>query len=277
MTIQYAFLNDSIVPYEKAVFHYTDLSIQRGIGIFDFIAVHDYETLFLDDHLSRFSASAREMHLTLSYSNDELTMIINELIRKNEIPDCGIRLTLTGGYSPDGYHIVKPNLLISTHLFTYPTQDQFNRGIRMITHDHQRQMPYVKSIDYMMAVWLQPRLKELGADDVLYYSNDVITECPRANIFMVTSDDQLVTPANNILKGVIRNYILELGPRHYAVEERDITLADLKQAKEVFITSTTKRILPVSQIDNTSYKVEGPVARQLSHDLSELIQTTVAR
>lgn len=277
MTIQYAFLNDSIVPYEKAVFHYTDLSIQRGIGIFDFLAVHDYETLFLDDHLSRFSASAREMHLTLSYSNDELTMIINELIRKNEIPDCGIRLTLTGGYSPDGYHIVKPNLLISTHLFTYPTQDQFNRGIRMITYDHQRQMPYVKSIDYMMAVWLQPKLKELGAVDVLYYSNDVITECPRANIFMVTSDDQLVTPANNILKGVIRNYILELGPRHYAVEERDITLAELKQAKEVFITSTTKRILPVSQIDNTSYKVAGPVARQLSHDLSELIQTTVAR
>ena len=275
MTIQYAFLNDSIVPFDKAVLHYTDLSIQRGIGIFDFLAVHDYETLFLEDHLARFSASAREMHLPLSYSMDELSMTINELIRKNEIPDCGIRLTLTGGYSPDGYHIVKPNLLISTHLFTYPGQDQFNQGIKLMTHEHQRQMPHVKTIDYLVAVWLQPKLKELSADDVLYYSNDVISECPRANIFMVTSDDQLITPANNILKGVIRNHILKLGSRDYAVEERNITLAELKQAKEVFITSTTKRILPVSQVDNISYPVPGTVARNLQNQLSELIQTGV--
>ena len=275
MTIQYAFLNDSIIPIDKAVLHYTDLSIQRGIGIFDFLAVHDYETLFLEDHLARFSASAREMHLPLSYSMDELSMTINELIRKNEIPDCGIRLTLTGGYSPDGYHIVKPNLLISTHLFNYPGQDQFNRGIKLMTHEHQRQMPHVKTIDYLVAVWLQPKLKELGADDVLYYSNDVITECPRANIFMVTPGDQIVTPANNILKGVIRTHILKLGSRDFAVEERNITLAELKQAKEVFITSTTKRILPVSQIDNTSYPAPGPVATQLQHELSRLIQTGV--
>lgn len=275
MTIQYAFLNDSIIPFDKAVLHYTDLSIQRGIGIFDFLAVHDYEPLFLEDHLARFSASAGEMHLPLSYSMDELTMTINELIRKNEIPGCGIRLTLTGGYSPDGYHIVKPNLVISTHLFTYPTHDQFNRGIKLITHEHQRQMPHVKSIDYMMAVWLQPRLRELGADDVLYYSNNLITECPRANIFMVTSEDQLITPANNILKGVIRNHILKLGSRHFAVKERNITLAELKNAKEVFITSTTKQIQPVSQIDNTLYPAPGPVARQLQHELTGLIQTGV--
>lgn len=275
MNNQFAFLNDRILLNEQAALHYTDLSIQRGIGIFDFLAVVDFEPVFIDLHLARLEASAKEMRLPLSYSNEELKMIINELIRKNELSNGGIRITVTGGYSPDGYNIKEPNLIIATHSFRLPSADQFQKGIKLITWQHQRQMPQVKTIDYLMAVWLQPHLQENGADDVLYFNRNSITECPRANIFMVTHDNKIITPAHSILPGITRQQILafDLG---YEFELRNITRSELLAAKEVFITSTTKRILPVNQVDEQQYISPGPITIRLAEKLKSLIQHSFA-
>ena len=86
----------------------------------------------------------------------------------------------------------------------------FEKGIELVTWPHQRQLPAVKSIDYVMAIWLQPWMKKNGADDVLYHNNGTVTECPRANFFLVMEDGRLVTPAENILEGVTRKKLLDL-------------------------------------------------------------------
>jgi D-alanine transaminase/branched-chain amino acid aminotransferase len=101
-----------------------------------------------------------------------------------------------------------------------------------------------------MAVWLQPLLKEKGYDDVLYHQQGTITECPRSNFFLVTKGDVLVTPATNVLAGITRKKILDLTNKGLIVEERPIHLNEIKEAKAAFITSTTKQILPVAQIDD---------------------------
>lgn len=100
-----------------------------------------------------------------------------------------------------------------------------------------------------MAVWLQDKIRESGASDVLYHYNDLITECPRANFFMVNSSNVLITPANYILKGITRQQILEIAAGEMKVEERDIRKEEIFDAKEVFITSTTRHLLPVKSID----------------------------
>src|SRR5436309_2624135 len=98
------FINDQFIPEEKAVIHYRDLSIQRGYGVFDFFKVAGGQPVFLNDHLERFYYSAKQMRLVVPYSQNELSEIISGLIRNNNISDSGIKLTLTGGYSEDGYH-----------------------------------------------------------------------------------------------------------------------------------------------------------------------------
>jgi len=121
-----------------------------------------------------------------------------------------------------------------------------------------------------MAIWLQLQVKEQGADDILYYNEASISECPRANIFMV-KEGKLITPAQNILKGVIRKHVLQLAADMLPVEERDIPLQELKLAEEVFITSTTKQVLPVRQVDEVVLFKEGPgrITTQLLHLLQE--------
>lgn len=100
-----------------------------------------------------------------------------------------------------------------------------------------------------MGVWLQKEVKEKQADDVLYYKHDVISEFPRSNIFIINNNGELLTPANNILAGITRKKVLELAKDVIPVTMRDITLTELKNATEVFMTSTTKRLLPIVEID----------------------------
>ena len=246
MNPNYSIINDEFVLKNEASILISDLSIQRGFGIFDYFRTINFKPVFLEDHLSRFYFSASEMFMETGYNHDELGKLIQQLIEKNNIPDSGIRVTLTGGYSEDGYTPAKPNLLITQMPFTF-NPDNFNKGIRLITYQHQRQLPQVKTIDYLMAIRLQSFIKENHADDVLYYNENEICECPRSNFFIVTKNNEIITPSKNVLKGITRKKIL--GFSEFDVKEAIIKPEDILNIKEAFISSTTKNILPVLMIN----------------------------
>lgn len=245
------FLNDQFLENEAATLNIADLSIQRGYAAFDYLRTVNGKPLFLEDHLERFSQSAAAMRLPLSKSKEELTKIIIELIQQSSLTQAGIRLILTGGYAPDAYNPTDPNLLITCNPQMLPSEADVEKGISIITYEYQRDLPQVKNINYMMAVWLQAIIKEKKADDVLYHSNNILTEFPRANLFVVTKDKVLVTPSEKILLGVTRKKIIKLAKGFIKVEERNISKEELFVAQEVFMCSTTKRILPIIKIDET--------------------------
>jgi D-alanine transaminase/branched-chain amino acid aminotransferase len=265
----FVFINDTFVPRERAALHIDDLLVQRGYGIFDFFKTDQGRPVFLDDHLDRFEHSASRMRLPIGKSRDQLKGVLAELLRRNEIPHSGVRLTLTGGHSDDGYSIGKPTLIITQQPLR--TNPALASGIRLMTAEHQRQLCDVKSLDYLMPIWLQPLMRERGADDIVYHRGGIVSECPRSNVFIVTRNGKLVTPGEGILKGVIRKQVLELAPTQLPVEQRTVMLEELRHAAEVFITSTTKGIVPIVAIDGAPVgagKV-GEVTRSLGAVLAE--------
>jgi branched-subunit amino acid aminotransferase/4-amino-4-deoxychorismate lyase len=259
-----AFLNNHFVAEENAALHFRDLSFQRGYGVFDFFRLVGNSPLFLPDHLDRFYFSAESMHLAVPLGRSALESVILELIEQNNLPNTGLRLSLTGGYSEDGFNLGKPNFLLSQHPFTATTEEQRTKGIKLLTYPYQRQLPQVKSIDYLMAIWLQPKKLAVGADDILYHQHGLISECPRSNFFLLTANNTLVTPAGNALAGVTRKKLLQVAREYFAVEEREVLFEEIQTAKEAFITSTTKQVLPVAQIDDTIFP-ERKTALQLLH------------
>lgn len=268
----YCTVNGNLFDSAKATIGISDLALQRGYGIFDYFKILNGKPIFLEDHLDRFYRSAANMRLAVGYSKEAVRGMIHELLEINDLPDSGIKILLTGGYSTDGFKTGKSNLII-THA-PLPTYGAFQTdGIKIITHKHQRQMPEIKTIDYLMAVWLQPLIEERRVQDVLYHDGHLATECPRSNIFIVTKDERVLTPSKNILKGIIRSQLLKLTD-NFQVSEADVTLADIFAAKEVFITSTTKNILPVIQIDDKLINngEPGPVTLRLSAKLNTLIE-----
>ena len=266
------YLNDQFVNNEEALLHVSDLSMQRGYAIFDFFRTVNGVPLFMEDHLDRFYASATAMHLSLDKSREEIRHIVQELIHLSALSEAGIRLMLTGGYAADSYHPATPNLLITCNPLKTATVNDFKKGLSVITYEHQRQLPHIKSINYLMAVWLQPLLKEKKADDILYYNTESIMELPRSNVFIVTADNKLITPTRNILYGITRKNIIRLAAEIMPVEERNITVEELLQASEVFLTATTRKILPIVKINNQliGNAKPGPVTTKLFERFLEL-------
>jgi D-alanine transaminase/branched-chain amino acid aminotransferase len=271
---QWAYYNNDFIPETDCGIPASDLAVQRGYGVFDFFKTVDENPVFLEDHLTRFYHSAAALRLPVGKTPAELKRILDELLERNALSLSGVRLTLTGGCSPDGFSITIPNLIITQQLLQLPEQHVIDKGVRLATYQHQRQLPHIKTIDYLMAVWLQPWLAEGGADDVLYYTNNQVSECPRANFFIVTNKDRLITPGANVLKGITRAHVLRLAGTMAA--EGPVTLDDLTSAREAFITSTTKGILPVTVINNVPVGdgTPGPVTRQLAEALKYEVKGT---
>ena len=265
----WCFLNNGFLPREEALLPVQDLSIQRGYAVFDFLRVSKGIALFAEAHIDRLFASAAHLRLPISFTKEELHQLITELIQLNAIQDSGIRVTVTGGSSPDGFGIVQPGLIITEQAFIPPTNERARQGTRLVTYEHQRQLAGIKTIDYLMAIWLQPAIREQGADDVLYISNGLISECPRANIFLLDSNNKLATPGKGILPGITRKNIMACAAElDIIVEERDVNVSEIASSRGAFICSTTKELFPVSSIDGKDLKTDNALFTALQGALS---------
>ena len=273
-----SFINGQWTELQQAVIPVSDLGLQRGYGVFDFLRVKANRPLFVDAHIDRLYRSLEYMRLQIKYSKDEIKAILNELLQKNQLVHSGVRITVTGGASPDGYTPAEPHIMLVQQALAAPPDQLQTDSFKLVTHAFRRQLPEVKTTDYLMAIWLQPWIQEQRAQDVLYHWNGSITECPRSNFFIVTRNNTLVTPAAGMLKGITRANILAVAKELLTIEERELTQEDIRNAKEAFISSSTKRLRPVSAIDDTVFNActKDSIAAMLFERLCKLEKSAVA-
>ncbi len=276
---RYCFVNGELLPMATATIGISDLALLRGYGVFDFLAVRQGVPLFLDDYLARFARSAAGLGLALPFATDLLYDMVNSLVQLNGMKDAGIRLVLTGGYAEDGYTPAAPNLLILEHDLPPRSESAWNQGIHMISYAHQRELPEIKSINYLTGILLLEQLKTAGASEVLFHENGWVRESARSNFFIVDTTGRLVTPGEKILHGITRQRILASAGHLVEMEVRDIALEEVYTAREAFITSTTKGNLPVVKIDNhvIGNGRPGPVSSAISSFLEEQIATYLSQ
>lgn len=248
--IQYYNINGSIVQASNAMLKVNDLAILRGYGVFDFFLVRDGVPMYVDDYVARFERSAGLLNLDLPLSKSLLKEKIRELIQSNGLMDAAIRLVLTGGYADDGYIPVEPNLLIMEHLMPTYKDEVMTQGVKVLLHQHMRELPEAKTINYLTGIRLAGNMKQKGAIEILYHNGIFVYEGVRSNFFIVDENGTIATPKDQVLLGITRKNTLEIARQHFTVEERNITPSELLNAKEVFLTSTTKGAMPVVQIDD---------------------------
>lgn len=266
----YFFLNGEILRAEKAQLRITDLALLRGFGIFDFCRTHNGIPLLIENYLERFYNSARFVDLEIPYTKEKIRDTISELLKRNGIKESGIRMVLTGGYTENGYLPGEPNFFILIEKIHYPSDTLYDHGIKLMLHEHQRELSHIKSINYLTPLSIRNKTVKNEAYDVLYYNKGQVLEVSRSNIFIV-KDDILVTPDKNILRGITRATVIKLASEFYTLEERQVSLEELFLADEVFMTGTTKKVLPVRQIDQhiIGSGKPGPVTKKLQSTYRE--------
>ncbi len=242
----FCFAKDEIIESKLATSHPLDIGLIRGYAIFDFFRTVGPNPLFLEDYLLRFINSAKSAHLPLAYSKEDLEQIIHKLIAKNELENGGVRMILTGGISDNFFTPASGDLFLFCEPLSLPSEEKYAKGVKLLPVEYVRPIPKIKTTNYTLPCFLSVDWPSQGAEDVIYHHQGLVSESSRSNIFMV-NDGIISTPATHILEGITRKKVMELAAN---VIVRDIRLDEILVAGEVFMTSTTKRILPITTIGN---------------------------
>jgi branched-chain amino acid aminotransferase len=244
------YVDGQFVPAEDAVIPVDDLAILRGIGVFDLLRTYDGKPYFLDAHIERLENSARKIDLPLPWSHAEIVGVVKATLAKNDIPEANIRIVVTGGPSRDFMTSAgQPRLLVLVSPVPKLPEKWYTDGIKLISWEIERPIPGAKSIDYISASLALKKAAAAGAVEALYIDrNGLALECTTANVFAFIKG-RLATPGRGILSGITRTVVLTLAEGLFPIDIRDISRDALLAADEVFITGTSKGLVPVVQID----------------------------
>jgi branched-chain amino acid aminotransferase len=263
------FINGKIVRRSHATIGVDDLGLQRGYAVFDYVRTLNGKLFHFPDYLERLRKSASALYLELPYSDEEIFEITTRLIGESDLKNPAVRLILTGGKAQEQAGFDRPNFIIVTEELPYHPTELYIYGAKLITLEYQRELPHVKTTNYLNSIRLDALKREKGAFNMLYYHQNRVTECPRDNFFIFVGDT-LITPKDDVLQGITRKQILRLSREHFSLEVREVSAEELSFADEAFTTSTSKGVIPIVQIDD--HKIGSGSAGERTKTVMRLFQ-----
>ena len=243
------YFNGEIFPIDAELFKTNDLGLLRGYGLFDYFRTYNGIPFRWDDYWQRFENSAKLLKLKVPLNQEETADILADLHALSGEQEVAFRFVLTGGYAPDSVNVVQPNFLIRTEALPQDNPAGRLKGIKVLPYEYVRDLPEIKSTNYVHMVLMADEMKREQAADLLFYKDGEISELTRSNIF-IFKENTLITSNQNILNGITRRVVMELAEAYFKIEVRPVAYDELMEAEEVFTTSTTKWVMPVVQIGN---------------------------
>ena len=268
----FIFINGKILPSHEAFISIDDLGFHRGYAVTDFFLCIDGVPLYVEQHLNRFYKSMAAFHLHIPQSKLELQEIINDLAQRCQQKSMSIKVIATGGNSKDSYTPSDtPTLVIIPKFFTPVDTTQ---PLKLMICDYERDIYAIKSTNYAFGIQQLPLLKQKGFNDLVYQKEGIISESSRSNIFIV-KNNVLKTSNVGALEGITRANILDEARKlNIKTVESPITVAELLEADEVFLSSTTRLIHPVTQIDEKQFAI-GVLSLKLQAALVQRAETYI--
>ncbi len=278
-----AYLNGEFMPLNETKISALDRGFLFADGVYEVIPVFNGKPFRLDEHLFRLESSLEKIKLPNPISPEEWQSIIIDLIERNNAGHQSIYLQITRGAANERNHAF-PTTPIAPTLFLMSTPLQIENNqpspIRAITCDDIRWKHCdIKSIALLPNILLRQQAIEQGAQEAILIRDNYVTEGAASNVFIV-KDQVILTPMKNqfILGGITRDLLIELATTHQvALREEAITTNQLQTADEVWLTSSTKEILPVGEINGKLINNGeiGPVFSQMQEHYRQFKSTLV--
>lgn len=262
---QYYIEDDRILPISN--FPETK---EENIIIYEVIRLTDRIPLFLEEHYNRLINSVYLAKFDISNlpSKDIVSNAMQKLINKNNIDIGNVKLGLM--FSENGEFISLKIYFIPHH---YPTLEDYENGIKLITHNAIRKQPNIKIRNRSLRDKSNELIKSNNVFEILLINDDkLITEGSRSNIFFIKNENIYSAKSTDILKGITWQYVVKICNKlNITVIEQDIKLSEINKFDSCFITGTSPKIMPVSEIDDVKFLVKNYLTYQISEQYEELI------
>ncbi len=240
------FLNGEMIASSDAGVSPFGPGFMAGYGVFETISLLRGYPVFFEDHWNRLQRSLDAVQIRFNASADSVEQRCEELAEANRLQEGSIKIVVFRDEEGVGE-------LILTRRPSYVAAD-FERGFQMMSVPDARRLrgPAHKTLNYLKSILARESARASGADDALFVNAEgQIYEGAATNFFIVKGDHLLTPPADcGILPGIARGQILRRWP---GAVEREITLADVGHADEVFVTNALLGVMPVARIDQQSF------------------------
>ena len=288
------YVNGAFVPRDVASVSVFDSAFLVGDGVWEGLRLHDGTYAFLDRHLDRLFASAKGVHLDIGKTRAELTEILHETARVNDMTtDAHVRLMVSRGTkktpSQDPRLIIgDPTIVvIAEHKKADPSVT--SSGISLFTSAVRRMSP--DTIDQkwnchskLHEVVALVQAIEAGADEALMLDpNGFVATCNATNFFIVVKgvggSEVWTSTGEYCLNGITRGLVVELAREAgLTMREKNFSLTDVYAAEESFVTGTFGALTPVLEVDGRTIGTgePGPVTAQLSQIYADAIHANIA-
>lgn len=250
----------------------SDLGLQRGFGVFETLRATGSLIFQAERHLARLRQSAQLIGLPYLWTDDVMHGIWTEGVAKNGFVETGLKVIITGGPSPFLEQAAGPVLFVQFRPHHRYPAALYEQGATLRTSPLLRELPEVKSLNYLSSVVAWRTAQAAGDHEALFVGRDqLVRECATANFFAVQAGT-LITPAEGILLGTTRELVLELArATGLVVTEQPLPLPTALACQEAFITSVNRRIMPVVAIDGQpiGQRQIGSVSKHLMNEFSQ--------
>ena len=231
-----------------------------GHGLFETILVKKGSLPALDYHWKRLQASTTIVGITLPFSYSELESMIHQLIVHNNLQHtiAGARVTITHGEAERGLlpaHPPKPNFVISVFEHTPSVSTAYSAVIVSIRKNEHAPSSRIKSISYIDNILAKQEAVNLGYDEaILLNTASNIADGTISNVFMV-KNEKIYTPpvSDGALPGVVRSILVEEFGQLFSITEKSISLADIMDADEVFLTNALMGVKSITKFNTREF------------------------
>lgn len=254
-----AYVNGRYVPHRDARVHVEDRGYQFADGVYEVCTVRRGVPMEETGHLDRLERSLREMRIEMPMARAAFSLAMRETIRRNLVEDGIVYLQVTRGVAPRDHPFptkpVRAAVVMTARNAKPAPAAWIEDGVKaVVVPDIRWGRRDIKTVGLLPNCMAKQAARERGAYEAILVDEDgVVTEGSSTNVWIVTEGGALVTrpPSNEILNGVTRLEIIKLAAAEgLKFEERSFTLDELRRAREVFVTSASSFVMPVTEVDD---------------------------
>ena len=249
------FLNGKFLPLDEAKVPVLDRGFIFGDGVYELIPVYSRVAFRMDEHLARLERSLAESRIRNPYSRAQWRDIIYRLVDAQPFDDQGVYFQVTRGVAKRDHAFpkdVEPTVFMMSNPLLTPPKEVVQRGASAVSAQDNRWLRCdIKSISLIGNCLLRQLSAETGAVETILFREGRLTEASASNVFIVKRGVIVSPPKTNlILPGITYDVVIELARANgLPLELREIDEAEVRSADEIWVSSSSKEVLPIVALD----------------------------
>jgi D-alanine transaminase len=253
---QIVYLNGEYLPLAEAKVPVLDRGFIFGDGVYEVIPAYGRGLFRLREHLARLDHSLRAVRIGNPFDAAGWSALLESVVARNAWDDQSVYLQVTRGVAPRTQEFpkgdVRPTVFVMANALKMPTPEQRANGVAVVTRDDYRwRRCDIKSVSLLANCLLRQEAEDAGAVETVLVRDGNVKEASTCNVLLVKQGVILNPPKDNlILHGITFDLAIELAQAAgIPLETREVKLAELYGADEVWLSSSAREVLPVATVD----------------------------